>query len=270
MAKMIAGIGKGIVGSIDDLSIYKMRGVDEPIVRRKGGPSKEKIQTDPKLQLVRNSISEFGGRAQATKWVMQALLLQKPLADHNIAGPLNALMVPVQKMDAEGDYGRRNVRLSAYRHILNGFSLNRSNTFDSTVRFPVTYSFSRETAAATVQLPDLIPDISFFAPDNYPWFSIMVTLAIVPDIIYTDNSVRKYGPTHPGYHQSPRFQVSAEWYPVAQGAEATRLELKYDAVPPDDHYTLVLAIGVRYGTQYNTNEIRQAKYVGCAKVLEAK
>ncbi len=177
-------------------------------------------------------------------------------------------MVPVQKMDAEGDYGQRNIRLSAYPHILNGLSLNRNNPFDSTVRFPVTYSFSRETATAVVQLPDLIPDISFFAPEKYPWFSIIVTLGIVPDIIYMGNPMHKYDITHPGYHQSPEFHAKTDWFPVAQGATATTLELKYDAVPPDDHYTLVLAIGVRYGTQYNTNEIRQAKYAGCAKVLE--
>lgn len=266
MAKIIAGLGLGIVGSIDDLSIYKMRGVKDPVIRRKGGPSKEKIRTDPELRQVRQSISEFGGRAKAGKWIMHALTFQKPLADHNIAGPLNALMVPVQNMDKEAGRGERDVRLSMYPHILNGFSLNRSNTFDSTVRFPVEYTLSRETASATVQIPELMPDISFFAPEKYPWFSITVTLGVVPDIIYT-GGLLKYELTHVGYHNLPTLRAVTDWHPVAQGAPAATLEVKYDTFPPDGHFTLVLAIGVRYGTQHDVNEIRQAKYAGCAKVL---
>ncbi|NII24523.1 hypothetical protein HB364_05505 [Pseudoflavitalea sp. X16] len=266
MAKMIAGLGLGIQGSIDDLSIYKMRGVDKPIVRRKGGPSKEKIMTDPEMRQVRNSISEFGGRAKAGKYIMQALTFQKPLADHNIAGPLNALMVPVQNMDPVEEWGKRDVRLSAYPHILNGFSLNRQNTFDSTVRFPVEHALSRETLTAAVQLPELMPDISFFAPEKYPWFSIIVTLGIVPDIIFT-GSLHKYEPTHHGYFNLQPGQAVTDWHPVAQGAPATPLEVKHSSLPPDEHFTLVLAIGVRYGTQYNTHTIQQAKYAGCAKVL---
>jgi hypothetical protein len=268
MAKVIAGLGLGIHGSIDDLSIYKMRGVDQPIIRRKGGPTKEKIQTDPNLQQVRATIAEFGGRAKAAKWIMNALMFQKPLADHNIAGKLNALMMPVQNMDPGSEYGERNVRLSTLPHILNGFSLNRQNTFDSTVRFPVDYMLNRETASATVQIPELLPDISFFAPEKYPWFSVQITLGLVPDIIYT-GGLTKYELTHVGYHHVNALLTRTGWYPVAQGAPSTTLELKYNAPPPDDHFTLVLAIGVRYGTQYNVDDIRQAKYAGCAKVLMA-
>lgn len=266
MAKVIAGLGLGIVGTIDDLSIYKMRGVDQPIIRRKGGPSKEKIKTDPNLHRVRKAISEFGGRAKASKWIMHALTFQKPLADHNIAGRLNALMVPVQNMDPEGDLGERAVCLSAYPQVLNGFSLNRSNPFDSTVRFPVEYTLSRETATATVQLPELIPGISFFAPEKYPWFSVLVTLGVVGDIVYK-GGLLPYELTHVGYHRIATLQTDTGWHPVTQGAPATTLELKYTTFPPDDHFTLVLAIGVRYGTQYDVHDIRQAKYAGCAKVL---
>ncbi|WP_315819042.1 hypothetical protein [Paraflavitalea speifideaquila] len=52
---------------------------------------------------------------------MHALTFQKPLADHNIAGKLNALMVPVQNLDSESDLGERGVPLSMLPQILNGF-----------------------------------------------------------------------------------------------------------------------------------------------------
>ncbi|WP_315819043.1 hypothetical protein [Paraflavitalea speifideaquila] len=121
---------------------------------------------------------------------------------------------------------------------------------------------------ATVRIPELMPGISFFAPEKYPWFSVQVTLGVVPDIIYT-GGLNKYGLTHPGYNHVQTLLKNTDWYPVAQGAPSTALELKYTDLPPDEHFSLVLAIGVRFGTQYNVNDIRQAKYAGCAKVLMA-
>jgi hypothetical protein len=44
MARAITGPGAGFKGSVDDLSFYKMRGVEGTIVRRKGGPSKEQVK----------------------------------------------------------------------------------------------------------------------------------------------------------------------------------------------------------------------------------
>lgn len=269
MAKVIAGLGLGIVGTIDELSIYRMRGVDQPIIRRKGGPTKEKIKTDPELRLVRDAMSEFSGRATAGGWIMAALVKQKPLADYNIAGPLNALMIPVQKKDSVSLNGERHVRLSAYPQILNGFNLNRNNTFDSTVRFPVDYEFDRETAAAAVQVPELIPGVSFFAPEKYPWFSVQVTLGVVPDILFNGGITKKYDACHLGYYQIGAKEAVTDWHPVAQGAAATTMEVKYDKPMPDEHFTLVLAIGVRYGMQQEVDYIRQAKHAGCAKVLVA-
>lgn len=269
MAKVIAGLGLGIVGTIDGLSIYQMRNVAHPIVRRKGGPSKEKIRNDPNMELVRRSISEFSGRASAGGWIMKALTKQKPLADFNIAGMLTALMVPVQKRDTVGDLGQRSVRLSAYPSILHNFSLNKGTTFDNTVRFPVTYQFSKETASATVQVPELIPGISFFAPEKYPWFSVQVSLGVVPDVVF-DAASGRYGVPHIGYHQIDRQLAVTDWYAVAEGAPATTLAVQYDQFPPDAHFTLVLSIGIQYGLQMGIDHIQRAKHAGCAKVLLAE
>jgi hypothetical protein len=267
MAKVTGGFGLGITGSLGDLSIYTMRGVEKPVVRQKGGPTKEKIKNDPKMERVRNSNAEFGGRATATKWIMKALIFQRPLADHNIAGPLNALLKSVQILDPEGELGERHVRLSAAPHLLKGFSLNHKNSFDSTVRFPLDYELSRETASAIVQVPELIPDISLFTPEiKYPWYSVRVTLGFVPDVCYV-KAHKRYETLHPNYAELGSIYVDTAWYPVIKGSPALTVEIKSDKFPPDGHFTIVLAVGVRYGILEDADQIRQAPYAGCAKVL---
>jgi hypothetical protein len=267
MAKIIGGIGGSLRGSIHDLSFYKMKGVEEVIVRRKGGPSKKKIRTDPNLEMVRRYNAEFGGRAKAAKWIMRALSFQKPLADHNVAGPLNSLLTLAQNLDTVGELGERNVRLSASPLILKGFSLNRNNPFDSTVRFPVAYELSRETAAATVRVPELIPGINLFTPGKYPLFCLQVTLGIVPDIVFSKGGYELVNPDYE-YFEHGQPQAVSDWYPVVKGSPATTLEVKYTRFPLDGNFTLVLAIGVKYGILQDTQTILQAKHAGCAKVLE--
>jgi hypothetical protein len=265
MAKIIGGIGAGISGSIDELSIYNMRGVDKPVVRRKGGHTKERIKNDPNLALFRYAMSDFGGRAKAAKYLMKALAYQKPLADYNIAGPLTALMLPVQIADPIGDYGKRSIMLSAYRHFIKGFSLNHNNQFDSVVRYPLTCTLDRETATARVSIPELMPDINLVSPVNYPYYSLVVSLGVVPDIVHTANG---FAPTHPDYIETKAQVTYTNWFPLLQGSPATEVEVKYESSLPDNNYTLVLAVGIRYGVLKAPNDIRQAPYVGSARVLE--
>jgi hypothetical protein len=76
MAKMNDAFS--FTGPVSNFSVYKMRGIDKLIVRRKGGPSKEKIKNHPRFDQVRKINAEFGGRGTASKWIMQSLWHLKP------------------------------------------------------------------------------------------------------------------------------------------------------------------------------------------------
>ncbi len=287
MARAIAGPGAGFQGSVDDLSFYKMRGVEGTIVRRKGGPSRDQVKQLSTMELTRRNNSEFGGRAKTAQYIMRALYHHKSLADYNIAGPLNALMRPIQELDKEGTWGQRSVRLSTNPHILKGFSLNRNNPFDAAIRYPIEYVLNRNAVTAVVEIPHLRPGINFFAPEKYPWFSVIVSLGIVPDLVFTKNnvpvpkgydsftsaearsSIHAYMPAH---HDYSKLEITPPcigtiWRPVKQGCPTTPLELRHAFVPPDDHFTLVLTIGIMYGIQQDAQTIEQARYAGAAKVL---
>lgn len=278
----------GFTGSLGNLSVYKMKGIDKPIVRRKGGPSKERVKTHPKFEMTRRRNAEFGGRAAASSWIMRALHFHKPMADYNIAGPLNALLRPLQEMDNQNGLGQRSVRVSASPQLLKGFSLNRQNSFDSIVRVPVEYVWVANAGLVTLHIPALIPGINFFAADKYPWFGIVASLGIIPDIVFTDGSapvlpdhdsytsadarqvIYGYTPTHPWYEKLDQVPLCmfTPWHPVKQGiVEEIIVDMQLPYLPPDEHHALMLSIGIAYGIQVDGQTIQQAPYAGAAKIL---
>ena len=186
----------GFTGSVGNLTAYKMRGVDGIVVRQKGGVSKDRIKNDREFVRTRENNAEFGGRSAASKSIMNALFPLKPLADYNIAGPLNALLRPIQVADPIGKRGQRSVELSKSPALLEGFSLNNKTSFESIVRAPLSVTVSRETMSAEVVIPELMPDINFKGQGKHPLYKLEAALGLVPDFFY---SPERYKPSHPGY-----------------------------------------------------------------------
>lgn len=285
MAKLNSGLVDGLKGSLGGLSFYKMRGVEGTVVREKGGPSKEKIKKSPKMHTTRRNIAEFGGCSTAGKWIRRVLHAQLPMADYNISGPLGALLRVVQGLDTEGDKGKRTVRLSANPLVIKGFPLTEKTRFDSVVRCPVDYTISRETGSVRVQIPPLMPAINLFTPDNYAMFRLVIAWGVVPDL-YPDgrkdqtynistatrvedaflNEIR-YFPSSQAYDNIPTEEFRSAWYPIVKGAPAIDQELTLRVLPPDTDFTLVLSIGICYGIMETADYVRQAPYVGSAKIL---
>ena len=262
MAKMNDAFS--FTGSISNISVYKMRGIDKPIVRTKGGPSKEKIKNSPKFEKTRKNNAEFGGRAAASRWIMQALWHQKPLADYNIAGPLNTLMKPIQVLDTASEPGQRNIVLSKNPRLLEGFLLNRRHPFDSVVRNPISFTLLRHDLTARIDIPALLPEINFHPQASHPMYSLVATIGLIPDLYYHQYG---YQPLSEDYIETGSIMVETDWYTVMNGSPATVLELKYPIQPPDEHFSLVLAIGIRFGTMRDAVTVEQVPYAGAAKVL---
>ena len=62
-------------------SIYKMRGTDKMVARSKGGPSAEKMKTDPKLDGSRKQQTQFGASSTTAKSIRDAMFSVTHLAD---------------------------------------------------------------------------------------------------------------------------------------------------------------------------------------------
>jgi hypothetical protein len=261
MAKLVSQFA--YLGSLDNVSAYRMRGVDYIILRKKGGASKEKIKNSPVFKRTRENNKEFGGRATAAKWISHALSPHKVLGDYNIAGPLNALLQPAQALDTNVR-GKRHILLSKSPLLLQGFSFNRKTLFDSVIRSATSWSLSRESFSGRIDIPRLLPGINFFAPEKYPMFCVTAVLGIVPDLFYTPH---RYKPSSKAYRENDRVEADSGWYPVMKGAPAFTLELKHGFRPPDQSFSLALSIGICFGTMRDTNSVKQIKYAGAAKVI---
>jgi hypothetical protein len=257
-----------VTGSFGQLTVYKRHDIDDLIVRYKGGPSKHKFQTEPKLETTRRNATEFGGRSALVSWLLHSLIWIRHLANYNIAGALNSRVRPAQHLDTENEHGQRSVLLSKCPEILAGFDMNRKYPFDTIIRNPVKHTLDRATLTGSIEIPVLRPGINFHAPGNHPMFGFVFTLGVVPDVfhtVYGYNSIKKVG----GEENITPTVVYSEWYPVLNGCSATTLNIQIDRTFPDEGYSLVLAIGIRFGTIGANGSIEQVPRAGAAKIIAA-
>ncbi len=250
-------------GTVGDVIAYRLPGSDKIIVRSKGGTTRKQIKTSAAFAGVRRNNAEFSGRASMSKRIMRMLWPQKAVADYNIAGPLNALLKPVQELDTASAWGQRHVQLSRARHLLEGFSLNKATPFDTVLRTSLKTTFVRTDAAATIVVPALLPLVNFF-PAGRPYYSMVAVLGVVPDLFFKKD---KYVPSSPEYEMIQFSMATTAWTPTASASEEATLTIKLPSPLPDENCSLLLSVGIRYGQVQSDGSIQQVPRAGAAKVL---
>jgi hypothetical protein len=121
-----AGILK-INGTLGDLSFYDS--VYGPIVRRKGGPSREQIKKAASCVRIREHNSEFKNLAAAGKLFRQSLRdLLKKTRDHRLVWRVTQLMSRIKNADTVSARGKRHVAKGLQTPegmgFMKGFDLN--------------------------------------------------------------------------------------------------------------------------------------------------
>jgi hypothetical protein len=256
-----------MTGSLGNLSFYYMRGVDKIVVRTKGGPSREYVEKSPTFAVPRLNMSEFGGCSKMGKEVRLMMHPVRNLADYNFSGFINKALKLIQKQDGISELGRRSISLSKHPHLLAGFQLNKTTTFDAVIRTPVTYAIHRENLSAQVNIPALVRDINFNPNNRHARFRIEATLGIVPDFTFNTNTNKFQPPTWYTGMFAPK-KVSSPWYPALKGSPATSLTLQLtDQIPADEGYSLMLTVGVRYGSPMEDDVVQEVKRAGVGKVV---
>lgn len=254
--------GMAFQGSVGDLTFYKLRSTGKIVVRQKGGPSKENVRNHPNFENTRRNNAEFGGRALMSKLIMNSLKGLKPVADYNIAGPINAMLRPIQKLDT-AEWGTRPIRLSRVPETLNGFSLNRQRIFDSILRTPIELKISKETCTAEFTIPAIQPGINFHPNNGHPYYNIRMTLGLVSDVELVGENYKEMS------EEYSLDIIDTAWTSVKELTTGSIHALKIPKVPESKDFTLVAAIGIRFGAPSVMNRIAQVKYAGSAKVVKA-
>ncbi|SFD89031.1 hypothetical protein SAMN05518672_103720 [Chitinophaga sp. CF118] len=252
--------GLDFIGPVGNMSSYKRRDMEGTIVRMKGGASKKKIKTSPAFVRTRENNSEFTGSARAGSKIRWALIYVRHLADYNFTYTLNELCSIIQKEDKTSIRGQRAILLSQHGDMLEGFSLNKKNTFDNVVRHPLKCTVDRETGSAVVQVPKLLPDINIFLPWKAPLFRFVISLQAIGDTEYNYPKLSfKDSDCTPALY--------SEWHPSSEACEGERFEIKLDKGKPEDLMTMIVSVGIEMGMPLSNTVVNVVKYAGCAKIL---
>jgi hypothetical protein len=250
-------------GKIGELSTYTMQGQDGIMMRQKGGASKEKIKNHPNFALTRLNNAEFGASSKAGKAVREAIVMVKHLANYNFSGDINAIAKTIIKQDKVNKWGERDILFSQYRHLLEGFSLNRQLFFNTVVRHPVICKLDRNTGSASLQLPNLLPGINFFTPPGQHLYQFIFTMGVIPDKVFTPAGYRPKDPVM--YHPTT---FTSQWHSVAEPMPAQSIELQLENFKGlTGSNSLVLAAGIGFGFPLSNNIVQPVKYAGTATIL---
>ncbi|WP_343704334.1 hypothetical protein [Chitinophaga sp.] len=248
-------------GNLGNFSVYKMRGVDKLVVRRKGGPTKEQVNSSPTLARTRENNAEFRACTMLTKGIRSAVFLVNHLGDLRFTGALNSLGKQMQMLDKTSKRGERGISLSRHGSMLAGFDFNAEMPFDSLFRHPLTVNTNRRKGTATITIPGLIPGISLNLPWKAPFVRFLVSLGKAGDVRFNGTTFQRVevGTAHQQYRIT-------EWQHTGAASAPADVTLQLDKGAGRGE-SLVLAIGIELGVTGRYGEIEPAARAGAAKIL---
>lgn len=145
-----------IEGTVEDLTFYKKDG--KSFVRRKGGVSKERIESDPNYVRTRENNSEFGHSGNSSRVLRLALgSMAFKAKDSKLHSRLLQVMARIKNLDATSSRGQRQVSIGIGtpegKLLLKGFDFNFHAPLQSVLHAP----FELNPTNGRVTLTDLVP-----------------------------------------------------------------------------------------------------------------
>ncbi|HEY0608557.1 MAG TPA: hypothetical protein VGD35_02850 [Chitinophaga sp.] len=244
-------------------SVYRMKGSDKLIVRKKGGPRREQVLKSPRFERTRENAMEFTGVVMIVAAIRSPLFPVRHLADYNFTSTLNKICKEIQLLDTTGDRGQRCIFLSQQRYMLKNFWLNKKHPFPIIVAEPVSSTLNRETKTAVIQLPMLLPGINLHLPWKHPLYRFIFSLGPVSDVVYENGAYINNQFEDQGFDC-----LDTAWHLATDPFQAQTLELRLNMPQAlKESQTLVLAIGIEMGTPGANGKITEVKYCGSACIL---
>lgn len=256
----------GYTGTIDELTAYRMRGVDRIVVRKKAIISRERFKKDPAFERTRQINHEWKACTMAMRAIRTPLTRSiAQLGDYNFTGALTGVCKAIQLREKVHAKGKRGVLISESPFLLEGFSFNKYTRFDQLLDHPLHYSVSRETGTAHVQLPEIVPGMNLKNPLKQPLFRFCFVLASVPDIIFNEDT-KLFQPASiaAGQHQV----VCTDWYTTQKGAPPRDLNCRVELPENTPGINLVLTAGIQFAQPVSHSEVNLTRYANAHKILK--
>lgn len=110
----------------------------------------------------------------------------------------------------------------------------------------------------------MLPGINLFTPPPHPLFRLTALLGVVPDLFYGEPLYVSQG----DYDHLLPVVAHTAWYSVKKGCPATALDVQLPYVPPDDAFSLMMAVGLEMGTAAGAGSVEPVRYAGSARIVE--
>lgn len=173
------------------------------------------------------------------------------------------------KLDTESELGKRRLQLSQHKQVLEGFNFNKNYPFNSVLRIGISCEMNREALLATVKIPRINTAIDLQNIQRLPYFRLIVAVGTVADWGFNENE-QAYVPAELNLNGVSEVHTS-DWYPaqgvIAEQIVTVQMNEKLQAVLTDEISVLV-SMGIEFGTVGFTGEPVEVKYAGCGKVLK--
>lgn len=167
-----------LVGGTQKMAIYRKKNGTYGF-RKKGGVSKERIETDPNYAVFRLNLQDFGKAGKAGGLIKTAF---KPLipkeANSELFPRLTKLCKAVIKSDLEHERGSRSMKFGDM-NLLTGFDFNPAGALGTTFIVPFTHSLDRVAGLANIDLPEFIAANMIVPPPNATHFRMKIAAVAI-------------------------------------------------------------------------------------------
>ncbi len=192
--------------------VYRLNGVDRPIVARKGGPTSADVKEKETYQELRNNQKEFGLASMLAKTLRDAIPASISRINEKYAsGKLTAQFRGLAQYE-EGETGKRPILLSKHGESLSGFEFNSKRPFSE--GFDVKYFVRQGSHRGHVLLnfPAFVPLNAFKVPEGATNFKVNAQLTVISDYYFDKEQEAYIGHNKDyngmsGYFESPMLPV---------------------------------------------------------------
>lgn len=188
---------KGLIkltGNIGGVSFYSSNG--EYYARMAGGPTKERIQSDPNFARTRENNAEFGGAAKVGKALRTSLSgVLQVMAGSRLTSQLTRVFKKIN-LKGTGVRGKRAISLSQNKEQLQGLDLNNKSSLNAVFTAPFTAEINADRNEVTYTIPAFNPTNLITAPTGATHYKLVMAVGLVSDYSY-DDGAGTYEPDQP-------------------------------------------------------------------------
>lgn len=178
---------------------YTIKGVNHPIIARKGGPTANQVKTKASYKELRNNQKEFGVASQMAKTLRQSLSRgMSEICETYVSGKLTAQFRNLAKLE-EGQTGTRPLFLSKHGHLLKGFEFNSSAPYEKIFGAKYFIKPGSQRGQVILHFPAFVPSKTFKHPKEATNFKITARLIALSDYQY-DQLSEGYKPVNKDLH----------------------------------------------------------------------